>query len=137
MAHPTRPWIGINTDFVAAGKSTTAYARLQAGYFDTVLVAGGLPFLFPPLGKKEIDAVLDRCDGVLLSSGLDMDPRRLGLPTNSAVQPMAARRDESDLILVMAPDARKPMPPRDSGYGPLPQGDVDIIRQWIAGGAKP
>src|SRR5438874_13815399 len=31
MARQTRPFIGINADFIAAGKVTTAHARLNAG----------------------------------------------------------------------------------------------------------
>ena len=61
MAHHTRPFIGINADFVAAGKVTTAHARLNAGYFDTVVAAGGLPVILPPLGREqEIGQLLDR-----------------------------------------------------------------------------
>jgi putative glutamine amidotransferase len=102
MAHQTRPWIGINADFVAAGKHTLAHARLNAGYFDTVLAAGGLPVILPPLGKEaEINAFLDRLDGLLLSGGpLDIDPRRQGLATHPAVQPMTERRDDNDRLLV-------------------------------------
>ena len=43
MAHQTRPFIGINADFVPAGKHQIAHARLNAGYFDAILSAGGLP----------------------------------------------------------------------------------------------
>ncbi|MBY0523191.1 MAG: gamma-glutamyl-gamma-aminobutyrate hydrolase family protein [Gemmataceae bacterium] len=101
MPHPTRPWIAINADLVPAGKTTCAYARLNVGYFDAILNAGGLPFILPPLGKEaEIDALLDRADGVVLSGGLDMDPRRHGLPSHAAVQPMAQRRDDNDRLLV-------------------------------------
>jgi putative glutamine amidotransferase len=101
MAHHTRPVIGINADFVPAGKHTSAHVRLHAGYCDAVLTAGGLPVIMPPLGKDtEIDAFLDRVDGFILSGGLDIDPRRHGQPTHPAVQPMAERRDENDKILV-------------------------------------
>ena len=94
MAQRTRPVIGINADFIAAGKHTEAHARLNAGYFDAVLAAGGLPLVMPPLNKdSEINAFLDHVDGFLLSGGLDMDPRRSGQPTHSAVQPMAERRE--------------------------------------------
>jgi putative glutamine amidotransferase len=100
MSHQTRPFIGINADFVAAGKLTGAHARLAAGYFDAIVAAGGLPVIIPPLGKEAlISAVLDRLDGVVLSSGLDMDPRRQQQPFHSAVQPMAERRELSDRIL--------------------------------------
>lgn len=101
MSANPRPVIGINTDFYAATKSYSAHARLNAGYFDAVVQAGGLPVLIPPLGKEpEIEAMLDRVDGMLLTGGLDIDPRRQGLPTMAAVQPMAERRELSDRLLV-------------------------------------
>jgi putative glutamine amidotransferase len=101
MAHHTRPFIGINADFIPAGKVTSAHARLHAGYFDSVLAAGGLPVIIPPLGKEpEVNALLDRLHGVILSGGLDLDPRRQQLPTHRAVQPMAERREESDRLLI-------------------------------------
>jgi putative glutamine amidotransferase len=101
MAHPTRPIIGINADFVAAGKRSIAHARLNAGYVDSVFAAGGLPIIIPPVGnERELNALMDHVDGVLLSGGLDLDPRRQQLPTHSSVQPMAERRELNDRLLV-------------------------------------
>src|SRR5947209_7734553 len=101
MAHQTRPFIGINADFIPAGKVTTAHARLNAGYFDSVFAAGGMPIVIPPLAKEaELDAILDRLDGIVLSGGLDMDPKRVGQPSHAAVQPMADRREENDRLLI-------------------------------------
>ena len=101
MAHQTRPFVGINADFVAAGKVTVAHARLPIGYCDAVVAAGGMPLILPPLGRDvDLDPFLDRLDGFVLSSGLDLDPRRVGLPTHSAVQPMPERRDDSDRALL-------------------------------------
>ena len=51
-AHHTRPLVGINADFVPAGKTAPAQLRLNAGYFEAVLAAGGLPVLMPPFGKE-------------------------------------------------------------------------------------
>ena len=92
-----RPLIGINTDFFAATKTYSAHARVNAGYFDAVLAAGGLPVLLPPLGKEpEIDAFLDRLDGIVLTGGLDMDPRRNGQAMSNCCEhcgaPAAHRR---------------------------------------------
>jgi putative glutamine amidotransferase len=100
-AQQTRPLIGINADFVPATKTTGAQARVNVGYFDSVLAAGGLPVIIPPLTKEaELSAFLDHLDGVILTGGLDMDPRRQGQPTHPAVQPMPERREDSDRILV-------------------------------------
>lgn len=101
MANQTRPLVGINADFIAASKQSAAHVRLHPGYVDAVLSAGGLPLILPPLAQQaEIDALLDRLDGVILSGGLDLDPRRLGLMVHPAVQAMAPRREESDHLLL-------------------------------------
>jgi putative glutamine amidotransferase len=101
MAHQTRPFIGVNADYVPANKVHGPYIRLGAGYLDTLVTAGGLPVVVPPLGKDiDLDAWLDRLDGFILTGGLDLDPRRQGLPMHSSVQLMPERRDESDRVLV-------------------------------------
>jgi putative glutamine amidotransferase len=96
-----RPLIGINTDYFAASKTYAAHARVNAGYFDAVFASGGMPILLPPLGKEaEIDAMLDKLDGIVLTGGLDMDPRRNGQAMTNSIQPMADRRETNDRILV-------------------------------------
>jgi putative glutamine amidotransferase len=103
MSNQTRPLIGINVDYVPTSKHTQAHARVHAGYFDSIVTAGGLPVLMPPFGKEqEINAFLDNVSGFVLTGGLDMDPRRSGQPTHHSVQPMAERREESDRALVRA-----------------------------------
>ena len=42
----------------------------------------------------------DRLDGIVLTGGLDMDPRRNGQSMSNSIQLMAERRDLSDRILV-------------------------------------
>jgi putative glutamine amidotransferase len=102
MAPQTRPFIGVNVDFVPQSKHQQAHIRLPIGYSDALLIAGGLPMVMPPLGKeKEINAFLDRISGfVLCGGGLDLDPRKHGLPTHPAVRLMPERRDENDRMLV-------------------------------------
>lgn len=117
MTQHTRPWIGINADFVPPSKVAGAQIRLNTGYFEAILAAHGLPVVMPPYGKEtEINAFLDRVDGFLLTGGLDLDPRRQGQPTHPAVQPMAERREESDRVLVRRLLARQ-MPVLAAGVG--------------------
>jgi putative glutamine amidotransferase len=97
----SRPLIGVNADFLAAGKHTRAMALLPAGYFDSIFAAGGCPVIIPPVGKeKEISALLDRLDGIVLCGGLDMDPRRQQQPPHRSVQPMPERREDYDRRLI-------------------------------------
>ena len=101
MAQHTRPVIGLNMDMVPASKTTRPHLRLPTGFLDAVLTAGGLPILMPPYGKEaEINVFLERVDGFILTGGLDLDPRRQGLPLHRSVQPMPERREDSDRILV-------------------------------------
>ncbi|MGL6096802.1 MAG: gamma-glutamyl-gamma-aminobutyrate hydrolase family protein [Fimbriiglobus sp.] len=117
-AAPPRPLIGIAADYLTP-KTGAAYARVNAGYFDAILAAGGLPVLIPPVRKDnfpEIDTYLDMVGGVVITGGLDLDPRRNGQPLTTAVHPMAARREESDRYLLTKIVERK-MPLLGVGVG--------------------
>jgi putative glutamine amidotransferase len=111
MAQPTRPFIGVNADFVPASKQAApaAQIRLAAGYVDAIVAAGGLPLALSPLGKDvNPDVFLDRLDGLVLSgAALDLDARRWGLPTHPAVRALPERRDDSDRLLVRRLLARR------------------------------
>ena len=47
----TKPLIGINGDFRPARKETIALSWFNTGYYDSVVTAGGLPALIPPLAE--------------------------------------------------------------------------------------
>jgi len=92
---------------------------LNAGYFDAVLQAGGLPILLPPMKREnyaELETVLDMVSGIVFVGGMDLDPRKLSQPLTNAVQPMAARREESDRYLLEKVVERK-MPMLGIGVG--------------------
>lgn len=101
-ATPARPLVGIAADYYAP-KTGAPFARVNAGYFDAILAAGGLPVLLPPVRKEnfaELDTYLDMVAGVVITGGQDLDPRKSGQQLTSVVQPMAARREESDRYLL-------------------------------------
>jgi putative glutamine amidotransferase len=111
MAAPrTRPFIGINADLVIPAKAAP-FARIGVGYADAVTQSGGLPVILPPYAKDlDLDALLDRLDGIVFTGGLDLDPRRAGQPTHPAVVPMPERREVSDRRLIQAViDRRMPI----------------------------
>jgi putative glutamine amidotransferase len=111
MAAPrTRPFIGINADLVIPAKAPPI-TRLGIGYADAVTQSGGLPVILPPYAKDlDLDALLDRLDGIVFTGGLDLDPRRAGQPTHPAVVPMPERREVSDRRLIQAViDRRMPI----------------------------
>jgi putative glutamine amidotransferase len=101
MAQQTRPLIGLNVDFIPAGRATRPHLRLNVGYAEAVFAAGGMPVLMPLLGQEaEIAALLDRLDGFVLTGGLDLDPRKQGLPRHPSLQLMPERRDDHDRLVV-------------------------------------
>jgi putative glutamine amidotransferase len=98
---PARPMIGITTDFYTP-KTGTPYTRLNLGYIDAVVEVGGLPLLIPPLRKDnfaEVDSYLKMCSGIILSGGMDLDPRGYGQQPTAAVQPMSPRREACEKYL--------------------------------------
>jgi putative glutamine amidotransferase len=83
------------------GKRGAARVQLHAGYPDAVAAAGGYPIVMTPFGTEvDIEPVLDRLDGMVLTGGLDLDPRRHGMPSHAALVPLAERRDAADRGLV-------------------------------------
>ena len=66
MASSTKPVIGMNVDFFPTTKTRRAHVRLNVGYFDSVVKAGGLPIVMPPFAKEaEMTLFLDRVEGLL------------------------------------------------------------------------
>ncbi len=71
-----------------------------ADYSVAVSKAGGTPVLLPLDGP--VDRVVDRLDGVLLTGGEDVDPRRYGSTPGPFQTPIDPLRDEYEIALVKA-----------------------------------
>jgi len=112
-----RPLIGINTDYCAAAKGRTPHSYMHSGYYDCVLAAGGLPVMIPPLFKEpDVSPILDRLDGVILTGGDDLDPKKMNLSPHPSVTVIPERREASDRLLCKLVQQRR-MPVLGIGLG--------------------
>jgi putative glutamine amidotransferase len=113
----SKPIIAINTDFRSAKHDAPAFAYVAAGYFESILQAGGLPLLCPPYeNEQDIDEMLDRVDGVMMIGGADLDPRRDGWMLHPTVRLQDVRRESFDRMLVRLVSERR-MPVFGIGAG--------------------
>ena len=108
MRNSTKPLVGITTDYRIPLKSRAPVSVVAAGYYDSVLGAGGIPIMVPPLTKEaEMKQIVDRLDALVLASGDDLDPKRMGLPPHPAVRAVPQRREDSDRLLCRMATERK------------------------------
>lgn len=95
------PIIALNADYRGAKKDAPAFSYVQAGYFDAITRAGGVPLVMPPYeDEADLHRVLDLVDGVLLVGGADLDPRRDGFMLHPSVRMLDNRREQFDRMLV-------------------------------------
>ncbi len=112
-----KPLIGINADFRAAARSVPAYAYLASGYFQSIIKAGGVPVVVPPLVDTDsVSALLDNVHGFVLIGGADLDPRNDGFMLHPSVRLMDPLREKSDRML-MAEIAERRLPVLGIGTG--------------------
>jgi gamma-glutamyl-gamma-aminobutyrate hydrolase PuuD len=71
----------------------------HASYVRAVEKAGGLPVVIPELEPEQVDALLDRLDGVVLVGGPDVDPSHYGEDRLGTTIPAEPSRDAFDLAL--------------------------------------
>ena len=111
MRNSTKPLVGITTDYRIPGKRRAPVSVVHAGFYDSVLTAGGIPIIVPPLTKEaEMKQIVDRLDALILASGDDLDPKRMGLPPHPAVKTVPQRREDSDRLLCrMAAERKLPL----------------------------
>lgn len=75
--------------------------RLDDRYAEAILKAGGVPLVIPPVGgPADLDRLLDRVDGLLLTGGDDFNTERLGQgPTHAAAVVTPEAKQDFDLLL--------------------------------------
>lgn len=101
MQFGTKPVIGLNADFVEAKGEKEAFSYVWAGYYESILRAGGIPVILPPMqDENNLRQILNTLDGIVLTGGGDLDSRRDGYVLHSTVRPMPVRREEFDRMLM-------------------------------------
>src|SRR5688572_29134530 len=105
MSGPERPLIAIDGLLVPGA---SPHLKLANRYADAVLKAGGIAVAIPPLGgPTDLERLLERVDGLLLSGGDDFDTQRLGLgPTHPKADPVPAEKQDFDFVLARLALAR-------------------------------
>ncbi len=112
-----RPLIGINADFFTPAHGRSPHSVLHSGYYDCLLTAGALPIVIPPMTRADdLGPVLDRLDGVILTEGDDLDPKKMGLTPHPSIKLVSERRETSDRLLCKLIQQRK-MPVLGCGLG--------------------
>lgn len=112
-----RPLIGINADYRPVGRGLAPISHIHSGYYDCILTAGGIPVILPPLNKEaDLLPIVEKLDGIILTEGDDMDPRKMGLGPHPSLKVMNERREQSDRILCKIVHERK-MPTLGVGLG--------------------
>ncbi len=107
-----KPTIGITGDYRPERQNAEALSWFNAGYYESVLDAGGLPFLIPPMDSdKDVRLALEHLGGLVIAgSHLDLDPVRMGLHPHPSVRCMPRRREDFDRRIVkMAIDMKLPL----------------------------
>ncbi len=107
-----KPTIGITGDFRPERYNGEALSWFNAGYYDSVIGAGGLPFMIPPFDNDDdIRMALEKLGGLVLAGcNLDLDPVRMGLQNNPSVRCMPKRREDFERrIAKMAIDMKLPI----------------------------
>jgi putative glutamine amidotransferase len=101
MALHPRPLIAVNGLLI---EGENPYLKLGNRYCDAILKAGGIPIAIPPVGGPlDLERLLERVDGVLLTGGDDFDTARLGLgPTHPTATITPAAKQDFDFLLARA-----------------------------------
>lgn len=108
---PKKPLVGLNADYRPTRKEGPALSYVAAGYYNSILAAGGIPVVLPPMeDEDDLNRVLDLLDAFVLVGGADLDPRRDGYQLHSSVRLMDNRREDFDRMLMrQIADRRMPV----------------------------
>jgi putative glutamine amidotransferase len=105
------PLVGISTsevrspgdrELVSQGEPARTELALGERYLDAVRAAGGMPVILAPVTPDEIETLVGRLDGIVLSGGPDLHPDAYGAPAHPELGPTEPDLDRFELALARA-----------------------------------
>jgi putative glutamine amidotransferase len=111
----SKPMIGVTVSEIRAkedaqrvrhGEPTQTEMTLGLAYMRAVERAGGLPVALPPLASENVDPLLDKLSGLLLTGGPDLDPTCYGAEPNPELGPIDHDVDVFEIALCRRADRR-------------------------------
>jgi putative glutamine amidotransferase len=104
LSDSARPVVGIPCRF----NWNTSYYELRETYCDAIYAAGAAPILLPLIPERDyIGTLMTRVDAICLSGAVnDVDPLRYGQEPRPHLGPVVPRRDQMDMMLLEAAEAR-------------------------------
>ena len=94
----TKPIIGI-TAFSAYYKEIKDYCGLSYDYINAVQKAGGIPWLITPW-ETEVEQITASIDGLLLTGGIDINPKLYGQQPHPKIDKIDDKRDHVELAFL-------------------------------------
>jgi putative glutamine amidotransferase len=110
------PLIGISTSELRTpphveplAESDPARRELALGldYPRAIDAAGGIPVVVPPMAASDLEGLLERVDGLLLSGGPDLHPSYYGAELHACLGPTEPPLDDFELRLLRMADERE------------------------------
>ena len=94
------PLIGLTTRELSPPNSSSPIIGVGKRYIEAIKSAGGVPILIP-LGSSqvEVNQVLDKLDGIVLTGGEDVDPKHYGEDPIKQLGQVSAFRDQTELVI--------------------------------------
>lgn len=102
------PVIGITANLVRDPEGRLRH-EVKQSYLDAVIRTGGVPILLPAIAETR-EALLERCDGIVITGGDDIDVRPFGIALHTEAQVMDPARQAAEFALLRALDARPEVP---------------------------
>ena len=96
-----KPRIGVLCNHTEGDAGPFAERQLvNHPYLDRIADAGGAALLIHDCADEEIVALLELCDGLLVTGGSDVDPRAYGRQPHAKLGSISPRRDHLDAVTV-------------------------------------